>query len=105
MAIEAIVIVVIGIIATALNILYLRTENFRQKVWIITALFLLWIAGVIDIAHFFYSYVNTVEQGFAVWSLAFGVGCIAIAFEAFGLLIGNPKRKLTENDKMKLKDI
>ena len=105
MAIEAIVIVIIGIIVTALNILYLRTESFHHKVWIITGLFLLWIVSVVDIAHYFYSYVSSVEQGFMVWSLAFGIGCTAIAVEAFGLLVGNPKHKLTESDKMKLKDI
>ncbi len=105
MVMEAIVIAVIGILVTMLNILYLRTEHPRQKMWIIAGLFLLWVVGVIDIAHFFYAYVTTVEEGFVVWSLAFGVGCIAIAFEAFGLLVGNPKRKLTEDDKMKLKDI
>ena len=105
MVMEAIVIAVIGVLATVLNVLYLRTENPRQRMGIIAGLFLLWIVGVIDIAHFFYAYASTLEQGFVVWSLAFGAGCIAIAFEAFGLLVGNPKRQLTENDKMKLKDI
>ena len=105
MAMEAIIIVLIGIIVTALHIAYLRTENPRQRRGIITGLFLLWILGVIDIAHYFCSYAATAEQVFTAWCVAFGVGCIAIAFEAFCLLFGNPKRQLTEKDKMKLKDI
>ena len=41
MVMEAIVIAVIGILVTMLNILYLRTEHPRQKMWIIAGLFLL----------------------------------------------------------------
>ena len=95
----------IGIATKVLHELYLNAGDFKRKTWIMSGIAGLWIAMVLVLACYFCSYAQTVEQCFLLWTIAFGVGCIGAAFQAFILILCRNKRQLSETDKMKLKDI
>ena len=97
--------VAIGIGTKVLHELYLNAGDFKRKTWIMSGIAGLWIAMVLVLACYFCSYAQTVEQCFLLWTIAFGVGCIGAAFQAFILILCRNKRQLSETDKMKLKDI
>ena len=101
----AFVLIAVGIAAKVLHELYLNSTEFKRKTWILSGLAGLWIVTVLALARYFCSFAQTVEQCFRLWSIAFGVGCIGAAFQAFILILCRNKRQLSENDKMKLKDI
>ena len=92
-------------LGTALNIMYLHSEHGKTKVFICLGLAAVWIAAVITMAFHFCSFTTTVRECFIGWSMAFGVGCLGAAIEIICMTLGNPKRKLTEQNKMKLRDI
>ena len=95
----------ISIDTKVLHELYLNASEFKRKTWIMAGIAVLWIAMVLVLARYFCSYAQTVEQCFQLWTIAFGVGCIGAAFQAFILILCRNKRQLSETDKMKLKDI
>ena len=97
--------VVIGVATKVLHELYLNAGDFKRKAWIMAGLAGLWIAMVLVLARYFCSYAQTVEQCFRLWTIAFGVGCIGAAFQAFILLLCRNKRDLNELDRMKLRDL
>ena len=101
----AFLLIAVGIAAKVLHELYLNAVEFKRKAWILSGLAGLWIVTVLALARYFCSFAQTVEQCFRLWSIAFGVGCIGAAFQAFILILCRNKRQLSETDKMKLKDI
>ena len=101
----AFVLIAVGIAAKVLHELYLNAAEFKRKAWIMSGLAGLWAVTVLGLARYFCSFAQTVEQCFRLWSIAFGVGCIGAAFQAFILILCRNKRQLSETDKMKLKDI
>ena len=102
---EVIIAICILTLGTTLNILYLHQEHAKTKIFICLGLAAVWIAAVITMAYHFCSFATTIRECFTGWCIAFFLGCILAGFEILCMMIGNPKRKLTENDKMKLKDI
>lgn len=97
--------IAVAIAAKVLHELYLSATEFKRKTWILSGLAALWAVTVLALARYFCSFAQTVEQCFRLWSIAFGVGCIGAAFQTFILILCRNKRQLSENDKMKLKDI
>ena len=97
--------VVIGVATKVLHELYLNAGDFKRKTWIMAGLAALWIATVLVLAFYFCSYAQTVEQCFQLWTIAFGVGCIGAAFQAFILILCRNKRDINELDRMKLRDL
>ena len=95
----------IGIATKVLHELYLNASEFKRKTWIMAGIAVLWIAMVLVLARYFCSYAQTVEQCFRLWTIAFGVGCIGAAFQAFILIICRNKRDMKELDRMKLRDL
>lgn len=101
------VILAIGIIVlgTILNVLYLHQEHAKTRIFICLGLAAVWITAVITMAYHVCSFATTIRECFIGWCIAFVLGCILAGFEILCMMIGNPKRKLTEKDKMKLRDI
>ena len=97
--------IAVAIAAKVLHELYLSATEFKRKTWILSGLAALWAVTVLALARYFCSVAQTVEQCFRLWSIAFGVGCIGAAFQAFILILCRNKRQLSETDRMKLKDI
>ena len=97
--------IAVAIAAKVLHELYLSATEFKRKTWILSGLAALWAVTVLALARYFCSFAQTVEQCFRLWSIAFGVGCIGAAFQTFILILCRNKRQLSENEKMKLKDI
>ena len=101
----AFLLIAVGVAVKVLHELYLNAAEFKRKAWIMSGLAGLWIVTVLGLARYFCSFAQTVEECFRLWSIAFGVGCIGAGFQAFILILCRNKRQLSENDKMKLKDI
>ena len=99
------VFLLIAIAAKVLHELYLSATEFKRKTWIMTGLAALWAVTVLALARYFCSFAQTVEQCFRLWSIAFGVGCIGAAFQAFILILCRNKRDINELDRMKLRDL
>ena len=99
------VFLLIAIAAKVLHELYLSATEFKWKTWIMTGLAALWAVTVLALARYFCSFAQTVEQCFRLWSIAFGVGCIGAAFQAFILILCRNKRDINELDRMKLRDL
>ena len=97
--------IAVTIAAKVLHELYLSAADFKRKTWILSGLAALWIVTVLALARYFCSFAQTVEQCFRLWSIAFGVGCIGAAFQAFILIICRNKRDIKELDRMKLRDL
>ena len=97
--------IAVAIAAKVLHELYLNAADFKRKTWILSGLAGLWAVTVLALARYFCSFAQTVEQCFRLWSIAFGVGCIGAAFQAFILIICRNKRDIKELDRMKLRDL
>ena len=97
--------IAVAIAAKVLHELYLNAADFKRKTWILSSLAGLWAVTVLALARYFCSFAQTVEQCFRLWSIAFGVGCIGAAFQAFILIICRNKRDIKELDRMKLRDL
>lgn len=97
--------VAVGIAVKVLHELFLSTTEFKRKAWIMGGLAALWAVTVLGLARYFCSFAQTVEECFRLWSIAFGVGCIGAAFQAFILILCRNKRDITELDRMKLRDL
>ncbi len=97
--------IAVAIAAKVLHELYLSAAEFKRKAWIMSGLAALWAVTVLALARYFCSFAQTVEQCFRLWSIAFGVGCIGAAFQAFILILCRNKRDINELDRMKLRDL
>ena len=97
--------IAVAIAVKVLHELYLSATEFKRKTWIMTGLTALWAVTVLALARYFCSFAQTVEQCFRLWSIAFGVGCIGAAFQAFILILCRNKRDINELDRMKLRDL
>ena len=97
--------IAVGIAVKVLHELYLSAAEFKRKTWILSGLAALWIVTVLGLARYFCSFAQNVEQCFRLWSIAFGVGCIGAAFQAFILILCRNKRDIKELDRMKLRDL
>lgn len=95
---------VLALTVKVLHHLFLDASGFRKKAWIIGGISALWAAIVLWLAHFFCSYARTMEECFLLWTLAFVIGCLFAAIQAWLLLLCRPKRQMTDTDKIKLKD-
>ena len=101
----AFLLIAVGIAAKVLHELYLNAAEFQRKAWIMSGLAGLWAVTVLALARYFYSFAQTVEQCFRLWSIAFGMGCIGAGFQAFILILCRNKRDIKELDRMKLRDL
>ena len=97
--------IAVAIAAKVLHELYLRAAEFNRKTWILSGLAALWAVTVLALARYFCSFAQTVEQCIRLWTIAFGVGCIGAAFQAFILILCRNKRDINELDRMKLRDL
>ena len=97
--------IALAIAVKVLHELYLNAAEFKRKAWIMSGLAALWAVTVLALARYFCSFTQTVEQCFRLWTIAFGVGCIGAAFQAFILILCRNKRDINELDRMKLRDL
>ena len=97
--------IALAIAVKVLHELYLNAAEFKRKAWIMSGLAALWAVTVLALARYFCSFAQTVEQCFRLWTIAFGVGCIGAAFQAFILILCRNKRDINELDRMKLRDL
>lgn len=96
--------VIIGICAMVLQYQYMHATEAKRRAWSLAGLAILWIPLVLIVARYFCSYATTVEECFLLWTMAFGISCLAAALQAFILILCRNKRDVTGVDKMKLKD-
>ena len=97
--------IALAIAVKVLHELYLNAAEFKRKAWIMSGLAALWAVTVLALARYFCSFAQTVEQCFRLWSIAFGVGSIGAAFQAFILILCRNKRDIKELDRMQLRDL
>ncbi len=85
--------------------LLLETARPAKKALLAAGMFVLYILMVLFLAVFFCTFALTMDQCFLAWTLAFMAGNVLVLFQAGMIWICRPKRRLSEEAKMKLKDI
>ena len=96
------------VLAMATNIqlrMYTNAASPKRKSWLLGGLAICWFFTVLGLAWWFCGFTTTIEQCFWAWTVAFTLGCLIALFEVFLVRVGKPKHNLTEQDKMKLRDI
>ena len=89
-----------------LHNLFLDTVRPRIKLILAGCMLLDYIVTVLGLAYIFcYMFPTDPESIWSAWAIAFLFGTGLMVLSAVILWFSRPKRKLTEDDKMKLKDI
>ena len=97
--------VIIGAAAMALQFQFMHTTERRRRAWSLAGLAVLWIPAVLIVARYLCSYARTVEECFTLWTIAFGLCCLAAGIQGTILFFCRSKRDIKELDRMKLRDL